>query len=214
VVALASPTPKDALMFFVSRYAARLLPMHTTTDEPGKTRTLMRERAADDQQDSTAKQDAGLAFEMIFAKYRWTFIKIASTFESDPELRQDLLQEIALSVWQAMTRFRGESALKTFVYRVAYNRALNHVAKQSRLLKKQEIDEAHISDHPAPPPHDESDHRVDKLMSAIRQLPIIQRQLVTLSLEKLTYAGISEVMGLSESNVGVKLHGAKAKLKN
>jgi RNA polymerase sigma-70 factor (ECF subfamily) len=177
----------------------------------------MQERAANnrqDQQGRTTEQDAGRAFDMVLAKYRRTFIKIASTFESDPELRQDLLQEIALSVWQAMTRFRGESALKTFVYRVAYNRALNHVAKQSRLLKKQEIDEAHISDHPAPPPHDESDHRVDKLMSAIRQLPIIQRQLVTLSLEKLTYAGISEVMGLSESNVGVKLHGAKAKLKN
>jgi RNA polymerase sigma-70 factor (ECF subfamily) len=112
-----------------------------------------------------------------------------------------------------MTRFRGESALKTFVYRVAYNRALNHVAKQSRLLKKQEVDERHMSDLPAPTPHDESDQRVDKLMSAIRQLPVIQRQLVTLSLEGLTYAEISEVMGLGESNVGVKLHRAKAKLK-
>jgi RNA polymerase sigma factor (sigma-70 family) len=181
-----------------------------------KTRTHMQERAANnrqDQQGRTTEQDAGRAFDMVLAKYRRTFIKIASTFESDPELRQDLLQEISLSVWQAMTRFRGESALKTFVYRVAYNRALNHVAKQSRRLIKQEVDEGYISDHPAPTPHDESDHRVDKLMLAIRQLPVMQRQLVTLSLEGLTYAEISEVMGLGESNVGVKLHRAKAKLK-
>jgi RNA polymerase sigma factor (sigma-70 family) len=174
----------------------------------------VQERAANDQQNRTTEPDVSRSFEAILTKYRQTFIKIASTFESDPDLRQDLLQEISLSVWQAMTRFRDESSLQTYVYRVAYNRALNHVAKQSRMPKNQELDEAHISSQHAPNPDPESPQRVDKLMSAIRQLPVIQRQLITLSLDGLSYAEISEITGLDENNVGVNLHRAKTKLKN
>lgn len=173
----------------------------------------MQERATYEQQEQAAESDADHAFEAVLAKYRNTFFKIASTFESDPDLRQDLLQEILLSVWRAMARFRGESSVRTYVYRVAYNRALNYVANQCRLPKHQELDDSRIRHQPAAEHLPDANQRIDRLMSAIRQLPVIQRQLVTLTLEGLSYAEISEVTGLTANNVGVKLHRAKTDLR-
>lgn len=176
----------------------------------------MRDRTADqaaNRQDHSTGLETDPTFDQVLATYRATFFKIAATFEADSGLREDLLQEILLSVWQALPRFKGASSLQTYVYRVAYNRALNHVTKQSRLPKHEELDDAEIQARQASEPDPDSNQRIERLMAAIRELPLIQRQLVTLTLDGLSYAEISEVTGLNSSNVGVKLHRAKTALR-
>jgi RNA polymerase sigma factor (sigma-70 family) len=173
----------------------------------------VQERAANESQERAAESEADHSFDAVLATYRSTFFKITSTFEADPDLQQDLLQEILLSVWQAMARFRGESSVKTYVYRVAYNRALNHVAKRSRLPKHEELGDAHARHQQYPESVSSVDRDIDTLMTAIRRLPVVQRQLVTLTLEGLSYAEISEITGLSVNNVGVRLNRAKKQLR-
>jgi RNA polymerase sigma-70 factor (ECF subfamily) len=140
-------------------------------------------------------------------------LKITATFEADDKLQQDLLQEILLSLWQALKQFKGESSLHTYVYRVAYNRALNHVAKQSRMPQHDLIEDSHICEKPSPDQSVKGEQRLNQLLFAIRQLPVMQRQLVTLSLDGLSYDDIAEITGLTSNNVGVKLNRAKKALK-
>ncbi|MDA8621757.1 RNA polymerase sigma factor [Psychrosphaera sp.] len=151
-------------------------------------------------------------FETIIAKYRLSLFKVASTFESDPVLRLDLLQDMFVAVWQALASFQEQSALHTFVYKVAYNQALNHVAKQSKHQRFDELTdniECKTSDIESNVSALES---LSYLTSKIGQLPILQRQLVTLSLEGISYKDMAEISGLSVTNVGVQLNRAKSKL--
>lgn len=151
-------------------------------------------------------------FESIIAKYRLSLFKVAATFEADPAIRLDLLQEIFLAIWQALASFKEQSALHTFIYRVAYNQALIHVTKQSRKQNHDELTdniecqrsdiESHVNDLKS----------VEHLISKIGKLPIVQRQLIVLSLEGVSYNDMAEISGLSKTNVGVQLTRAKTKL--
>ena len=53
--------------------------------------------------------------------------RMAASYERDPSRRQDLVQEIWLAVWQALPRFRNECSERTFVFRIAHNRAVSHI---------------------------------------------------------------------------------------
>lgn len=152
-------------------------------------------------------------FEAIIAKYRLSLFKVAATFEANPDIRRDLLQDMFLAIWQALASFKEQSSVHTFIYKVAYNQALNHVTKQSR---KQHLDE--LTENIVCPKSDIESHvsslkSVEHLLSKIGQLPIIQRQLVVLSLEGVSYQDIAEISGLSVTNVGAQLNRAKTKLK-
>ena len=151
-------------------------------------------------------------FEAIIAKYRLSFFKIAATFEADPVIQQDLLQEIFLAVWQALASFREQSSLHTFVYRVAYNQALSHVTKQIKSKNIEELSET-ITDSKSDVEQRVRDLKsMEALTNKIRLLPIVQRQLVVLSLEGVSYKEMAEISGLSQTNVGVQLNRAKSKL--
>ena len=155
-----------------------------------------------------------LSFESIIAKYRTTLFKIAATFEADPKLQQDLHQEILLAIWKSLSNFKGDSSIHTYIYRVAYNQALNHVARNIRVPQHQEFDEMHYCLQPGPEQQAKNSQGMELLMWAIRQLPVMKRQLITLSLEGLSYVDISHITGLSTNNVGVQLNHAKKELRN
>jgi len=157
---------------------------------------------------------SSVSFEELVVRYHKTLSKIAATFEADAKLQQDLLQEILLSLWQAFEQFKGDSSLHTYVYRVAYNRALNHVAKQSRMPKHTDLDDHHTCLHPGPEQDKQVQQQLNQLLFGIRQLPVVQRQLVTLSLDGMSYEDIAAITGLSTNNVGVKLNRAKKALKD
>ena len=148
-------------------------------------------------------------FESAIDSHGQSFVKIAATYEADDKLRQDLHQEILLAVWQALPSFKGQSSLKTFVYRVAYNKAFNHVAKYSAKPKHQDLDDVHVCQTDGPEQTIQNNNTLANLMVAIRQLPVMQRQLITLALDGTSYADIALITGLSLSNVGVQLNRAK-----
>jgi len=151
-------------------------------------------------------------YEELWSNFGPSLARLASSYESETHAREDLLQEIRLAIWVALPRFRKESSLRTFVYRVAHNRALTHVWRRKRAGVSEEPEE--IPD-PRSSPESEAMQRVDRgrLMEAIRLLPIPFRQVLTLALEDLPHAEIATVLGISENNVGVRMNRARKLLK-
>lgn len=121
-----------------------------------------------------------------------------------------LLQEIVFSIWKALPSFRGQASLKTFVARVAHNRAVDHVLHRQRLLDRHACgeDPAELSGAAAHSLH----QRLD-LASAIRRLPLHYRQCVELMLEGFSHAEIGETLGLEESAVAQRLRRGRQRLK-
>lgn len=70
------------------------------------------ERAADE-----------LDFERILAEHLPAVSRLARSFTNSESDRQDLLQEIAIALWKALAHFRGECSERTFLFRIAHNRA-------------------------------------------------------------------------------------------
>jgi RNA polymerase sigma-70 factor (ECF subfamily) len=152
-------------------------------------------------------------YRNICALYGDSLFRLACSYESAPDAREDLLQEVHLALWKALPGFRGECSLRTFVYRVAHNRGLTHVwRRRTTPVACEDLDE--IGDS-APSPEASAIRRDGEasLMDAIRKLPVVYRQVITMALEELPQAEIAAVLGITENNVAVRLNRARKLLR-
>jgi RNA polymerase sigma factor (sigma-70 family) len=128
--------------------------------------------------------------------------------------RDDLLQEIAIGLWRALPTFRSECSERTFLLRIAHNRCLTFVQNRRQTVSLEGVG----IEMPDPGAHAEEravrEQQRDLLLGAIRALPLIHREVVLLTLEGLDYREISDVVGISESNVGARLSRARQQLKH
>jgi RNA polymerase sigma-70 factor (ECF subfamily) len=139
-------------------------------------------------------------------------MRLAASYTNSSSDRDDLFQDIAMGIWKALPRFRDESSIRTFIFRIAQNRTVTYLAKRRPFRN---LDEGF--DLPDPRPNPEKgfvrDQQETRLLELIRRLPVEYRQVITLTLEDMTYAEIGEVLGISESNVGVRLNRARQLLR-
>jgi len=165
-------------------------------------------------QSSTADRAAlRQRFDRLLAQEGAALSRLAGSYSNSAGDRDDLLQEIALAVWLALPRFRGECSERTFLFRIAHNRAVDSLAHTRSRRRKSEPE----TDVPDPRPSPEADlvqqQQRERLLRAIRKLPVPFRQVVTLSLEGLDYTEAAQVLGISESNVGARLSRARQMLR-
>ncbi len=142
--------------------------------------------------------------------------RVAASYEINLALRQELVQEMCVAVWQALKRFEGHSSLKTYILRVAHNKGVDHVAYHAKQPGVESLSEdiQTLSEKLTPYLQVQQEKQIEQLVSAVQALPIQQKQVVTLSMEGLDYQEISEVCGLSKSNVGVILNRTRKVLTN
>jgi RNA polymerase sigma factor (sigma-70 family) len=160
--------------------------------------------------DRTARQRN---FERLLADYGRVLARLASTYESRRALQDELQQEMALALWQALPSFRGESSEKTFVFRVATNRALTHIARRSPAAHDLESALAVPDGRDGPETRASASQQSARLVAAVAALPLGLRQVVSLALEGLSQAEIAHVLGLTENNVAVRMHRGKTVLR-
>ena len=128
---------------------------------------------------------------------------------------EDLFQEIALAIWTALARFRGESSDRTWLYRIAHNVALTFATKRRKQVEREQPVENEMD---LPSPGGELESRLDEVQKKetlhllVRQLPFGDRRLVLLYLEGLSTAEIEVVTGLTRSNVTVRLSRIRQRL--
>ena len=127
---------------------------------------------------------------------------------------EDLHQELLVALWQAVPAYRGEAKPSTFIYRVAHNYALTWLRKQQRYQKTFDQFSEAVPDRAGPVDASsaELEHRISRLYEAIRSLPEIDRTLTLLYLDEISYREMADVLGISESNVGVRLNRIKKRL--
>jgi RNA polymerase sigma factor (sigma-70 family) len=141
--------------------------------------------------------------------------RVARVHENDRARAEELVQDIHLAVWQALPKFRGEANLRTYVARIAHNRAVLHVARETRLpitVPLDPFDDALTSS--AQTPEDvalQADAR-RRLEQAVQHLPLGLKLTVTLALEGFSPDEVATVLGISTSAAAVRLHRAKAAL--
>lgn len=156
-------------------------------------------------------------FARILSEYGTPISRLACSYEAIASVREELVQEMALAIWQALPHFRGDCSERTFVYRIAHNRGLSHVLRRRPSHQPlEEIEESAQPVDPRPLPEEQAvrtDQR-EQLMSAIQSLPVTHRQLIVLMLEGLSHSEIADVVGITENNVAVRLTRARKALKD
>lgn len=154
-------------------------------------------------------------FRRWLAEHAGLMWKVVRAFTVTPEDAADLLQEIALQLWMSLPAFRGEAKESTWIYRVAFNTALAWKRDEKRRHAKHEkFFELNVAPGVSAGQHEQArdEELVQRLYAAIRQLPKLDASLALMHLDGLSYREMSEVLGITESNVGVKLNRIRKQL--
>lgn len=159
------------------------------------------------------RADLEVWFDALLTAHGPSLSRLAASYTRGAGEREDLLQEIAIAIWGALPRFRRECSERTFIFRIAHNRALAHLGR--RRFPGAENNEILEIPDAAPDPERalSRQQQWQRLLGAIRQLPLGYAQVVTLTLEGCTYAETGDVLGISETNVGARLSRARDMLR-
>jgi RNA polymerase sigma-70 factor (ECF subfamily) len=151
--------------------------------------------------------------EEIVTQFAPALGRIAASYERNPALRDELLQEVLLAVITSLPRLTDADKLKPYVFRIAHNRCVSHVAQRMREHGTEEYIDDVVAEVASQEQVQIARERSERLLDAVRRLGLPYRQVVTLLLEDLDYEEIAETLGISVSNVGVRVNRAKQQLK-
>jgi len=157
--------------------------------------------------------DRETAFRKLYDEYRDRIYRMCCYYVSSEDDRLDLYQEVLRNLWKGLESFRGDATLSTWAYRVTVNSALTFQAKtKSRRKMFVEYGEF-VRSRPQPEGVDPDESDIDRLRGAIAKLPLIDMIIVSLVLEEASTKEIARTTGLTESNVRVRIHRAKHRLR-
>lgn len=155
-------------------------------------------------------------FKRWFNEHKNLMFKVVRAYAAEAQNQEDMFQEILIRLWSSIPNFKGLSKETTWIYRVALNTALVWKRTEKRrgkrfrteILDVQEIPQAENDRDKLS--HDQ--HVLNQVYESIRQLPKIESSILLLFLDGLSYDEMADVLGISTSNVGVRLNRAKKKL--
>lgn len=156
-------------------------------------------------------------FADLFDRHAGLIRRVASVYCRDAAAREDVAQEIALQAWRSRHRYDGRCKESTWLYRIAVNVAISHHRKERRRperglpLDEQTLAAPEAGAGAGAGTGAGEDARL--LLRCIRELEPLDRALVLLYLDGNDHAAIAEVLGISASNVGTKLHRLKARMR-
>lgn len=151
-------------------------------------------------------------FQEIYTQHITIVWKTVHAFTNNKEDQEDLFQEILIALWEALPHFEARSKLTTYVYRVAHRRALNWKRSQRRYQNKLSHYE---HDWPeltimSPDPADQA--RLEWLYRSINTLKPIDRTICLLYLDGVSYSEMAEILGITQDNIGIRVHRCKRQL--
>jgi RNA polymerase sigma-70 factor, ECF subfamily len=154
-------------------------------------------------------------FLTLVNENRDRILRVCRVYAWNAADQDDLYQEILCQIWRGLPGLKDQHFVNTWLYRVAINTAISFVRKRaSRLDRVVHFEPADLTRaiESRQATEEKPDDRMANLYNAIYQLNPIEKALVTLFLEELTYEQIAEATGINASHVGVMLHRAKKKL--
>ena len=151
-----------------------------------------------------------LDFARIVREHKGTIYTVCYMFSKDEEEVADLFQDILVNLWKGFAKFRGESSMRTWIYRVSLNTCISADRKKKRRGETIPLDmNINLFDDT-----NEDLKQVRMLQGRISRLGPFDRAIVLLWLENLSYDEIGAIVGISTKNVSVRLFRIKEQLKN
>jgi RNA polymerase sigma-70 factor (ECF subfamily) len=127
--------------------------------------------------------------------------------------KEDLFQEIVLRLWKGFSSFEGKSKISTWIYRVSINTAITVNRLNERRPKLSSLEKHEFTIMNEIP---ESDHNeeITFLFTCINKLNDLEKAIIHLYLDEISYQEIGAIVGISTSNVATKISRIKIKLKD
>ena len=154
-------------------------------------------------------------FLELVKENRNRILKICRVYSWNPSDQDDLYQEILFQIWRALPGLKDKAYANTWLYRIAINTSISFTRRRAaRGGRGLQLDQAELTRQiEARQTHDgQHDENLSKLYEAIAQLDAVERALIALFLEDLSYEQMADVLGVTANHVGVMLHRAKKKL--
>lgn len=149
-------------------------------------------------------------FNQWLGQYKALIFKVVRAYTSEQADGDDLFQEICLQLWRSVPSFRSEAAVSTWIYRIAIRVAMTW---QGREKRERERSRRYAEGQPLlQMPQQAADERIAWLYQEIRKMDAVDRSLALLLLDGYSYKEMAQLLGMSESNVGVKIFRIKKRL--
>lgn len=148
-------------------------------------------------------------FMNIIREHEQTIYTVCYMFSKDEEEVNDLYQDILVRLWKGFETFEGKSDIRTWIYRVSLNYCINFSNRQKKQRECLNLDTGFLSEGS----NLEKNLQIKQLYKRINMLGLIDRSVVLLWLEGLSYDEIGAILGISVKNVSFKLVRIKEKLK-
>ena len=149
------------------------------------------------------------AFSDLVKRYKNTIYTVCYLFSKDNDEVNDLFQETIVNLWQGFGSFQGKCDLKTWIWRVSLNTCLTFERK-----KKRRVETVPLSmDINLFTDTDDDTRQIQQLYRRINRLGVVDRAIILLWLENMSYEEIGQIIGISTKNVSVKLVRIKEQLK-
>ena len=147
-------------------------------------------------------------FENWLSLHKGLIFKVVRAYTSTAIDQEDLFQEIVIQVWHSIPSFRHEASVTTWIYRISLNTAIKSTRKKLTYPTESLDNVEHVL-------HESKiqiDERLAWLYEEIHKLNPIDRSISLLLLESFSYKEIAGILGITESNVGVKINRIKKQL--
>jgi len=147
-------------------------------------------------------------FERLAREHKDTIYTVCYMFSKDHDEVQDLFQDTLVNLWKGFDGFRGEAKVETWIWRVALNTCVTAERKKRRRGERVPLEMAGdlFADT------DDDSKQIRQLYSRINKLGVMDRALVLLWLENMSYDDIGAILGLTPQNVSVRLVRVKQRL--
>ena len=149
-------------------------------------------------------------FEHLIMEHKRRIYTVCYMFSKDEDEISDLFQEILINIWRGIQNFQGGKYISTWIWKVSFNTCINasRIAKKENKRIPLDVDINLYEDM------DTESMQIRQLHDKIGQLGYIDRSLVLLWLENLSYDEIGAILGITANNVAVKLLRIKEKMRN
>lgn len=155
-------------------------------------------------------------FKQIVADNKARITRISKYYAPSAEDWQDIFQEILINIWKSLDKFRGESSVETWVYRIAVNTSLSFAGQHYRRMKLNvNVNDPDIVNRLVDDTGDNlaREKLTQDLQIHLNNLGVIDKAIMGLVLDDLSAREISEIIGITEPNVRVKIHRIKETLR-
>lgn len=158
-------------------------------------------------------KDKTADFLVVIERNKGILYKVANSYCQITEDRKDLIQEIILQLWKSYDNYNDKYKHSTWIYRIALNVAISFYRKENRRQQISNPITTDIFNFTDTEIADEKESNLGLLNQIISKLDDLDKALVILYLEEKRYEEISEIIGITETNVATKISRIKNKIK-